>query len=96
MLDTEMEIRSMIVTEMNAGNKICKIGGPEFVDYNNYSHTNSNQLNRFGFCVGSRCMHWEFLFREDEVSAFAEEERAKYPPLGRGFCGAVKSKLMVI
>lgn len=87
----------MIVTESEANNKYCKIGGPAYTEGSQYSVGGVvNVYSRFGFCEGSRCMHWEFLFREDEISALAEEERTKYPPFGRGFCGAVKSKLMVI
>lgn len=84
----------MIVTEADARNKFCKIGGPLYTEGNSYNNT--VQYHRFGTCEASDCMHWEYLFRQDEVSALADEERTRYPPYGRGFCGAVKSKLMVI
>lgn len=85
----------MIVTEADATSLYCKIGGPLETSVDMYGSGKSLH-HRFGNCDASRCMHWEYLFRPDEVSALADEERTKYPPYGRGFCGAVKSKLMVI
>lgn len=86
----------MIVTENDAKNLYCKVGGPETVDESQYQTSSRSKYYRFGYCQASRCMHWDYLFRQDEVSALADEERQKYPPYGRGFCGATKSKLMVI
>lgn len=96
MLDTETERRAMIVTEKEAAKMFCKIGGPDHADESNYASSGKITYYWFGSCAASQCMHWEYLFRQDEVSALADEERTKYPPYGRGFCGAVKSKLMVI
>lgn len=86
----------MIVTEADARGKFCKIGGPSETVGNTYGSSAQSSYHRFGTCEASNCMHWEYLFRQDEVSALADEERTRYPPYGRGFCGAVKSKLMVI